>query len=114
MNYLNGTTNKEIDEIDLKYSSLLLERLLDFSDYYVDDEWEFDEDMFNSHVDLEFPCYKNLVECIELFHSKFKLVFDKYKFNWPDSDDDEPGIDSDDIESMFGSDSDSDSSFNDI
>ena len=71
--------------------------------------------MFNSYVDLEFPGYKNLLKCIGLFHSKFKMVFDKYKINWPDSDsDDESGIDSDEIKNILGidyetgSDSDSD------
>ena len=109
LNYLNDTTNQEIDEQDVSYSSLLLEKLADFSDYYVDDEWEFDEDRFNSYVDLEFPGYKALLKCIGLFHSKFKMVFDKYEINWHDSD-------SDDIVTMFRSDDeyDSDSSFNDI
>ena len=112
MNYLNDTTNKEVDERDVYYSSLLLEKLADFTDYYVDDEWVFNQEAFDKFVDREFPGYKNLVECIELFHSKFKLVDDKYKVNWNFSDD-ESVIDSDDIESMFGSDdqSESDSDF---
>ena len=102
LNYLNITTNIEIDERDVSYSALLLERLDDFTDYYVDDEWEFDEDRFNSYVDIEFPGYKDLLKCIRLFHSKFKLVFDKYKINWYDSDSDDDGIDSDDVVTMFG------------
>lgn len=72
LNYLNDTTNIKIDEQDVPYSSLLLERLADFSDYYVDDEWEFDQEMFDMFVDREFPGYKNLLKCIGLFHSKFK------------------------------------------
>ena len=112
LNYLNDTTNKENDERNVYYKSLLLEKLADFTDYYVDDEWEFNQEAFDIFVDREFPGYKNLVECIELFHSKFKLVDDKYKVNWNFSDD-ESVIDSDDIESMFGSDdaSESDSDF---
>ena len=103
----------EIDEQDVFYSSSLLEALNDFTDYYVDDDdWEFDKERFDRYVDLEFPGYKNLVECIELFHSKFKMVFDKYKIIWPDSDDDD-GVDSDDIVGiLYGcedSESDSDS-----
>ena len=115
LGYLNDTTNIEIDEQDVPYSSLLLESLADFGDYYVDDEWQFDQEVFNNYVDLEFPGYKNLLKCIGLFHSKFKMVFDKYKINWPDSDsDDESGIDSDEIKNILGidyetgSDSDSD------
>ena len=86
LNYLNDTTDIEIDERDVSYSSLLLEILDDFSDYYVDDEWEFNQEMFDRFVDRDFPGYKNLFKCIELFHSKFKMVFDKYKINWHDSD----------------------------
>ena len=114
MGYLNDTTNIEIDEQDVPYSSLLLESLADFGDYYVDDEWQFDQEVFNNYVDLEFAGYKNLLKCIGLCHSKFKMVFDKYKINWPDSDsDDESGIDSDEIKNILGIDyetgSDSDS-----
>ena len=90
LGYLNDISNLEIDEQDVFYSSSLLEQLDDFADYYVDpDDWEFDEERFDRFVDCEFPGYKNLVECIKLFHSKFKIVFDKYniKINWFDSDD---------------------------
>ena len=108
LNYLNDTTNIKIDEQDVPYSSLLLERLADFSDYYVDDEWEFDQEMFDMFVDREFPGYKDLLKCIGLFHSKFKMVFDKYEINWPDSDSDD-GVDSDEINNIFGSDYETDS-----
>lgn len=108
LNYLNDTTNIKIDEQDVSYSSLLLERLADFSDYYVDDEWEFDQEMFDMFVDREFPGYKNLLKCIGLFHSKFKMVFDKYEINWCDSDSDD-GVDSDEINNIFGSDYETDS-----
>ena len=109
MNYLNDTTNIEIDEVNVPYSSLLLEGLADFGDYYVDDEWEFDSVRFDMFVDREFPGYKNLLKCIGLFHSKFKMVFDKCKINWHDSDSDDDGVDSDGIASILGIDSDSDS-----
>ena len=114
LGYLSDTSDIEIDEQDVSYSSLLLERLIDFSDYYVDDEdWEFDQERFDMFVDREFPGYKNLVKCIELFQSKFKLVFDKYKINWNDSDSYDDGVDSDDIKAILSgcedSESDSDS-----
>ena len=114
MGCLSDTSDIEIDEQDVSYSSLLLERLIDFSDYYVDDEdWEFDQERFDMFVDREFPGYKNLVKCIELFQSKFKLVFDKYKINWNDSDSYDDGVDSDDIKAILSgcedSESDSDS-----
>ena len=109
LNYLNDTTNLEIDEQDVP-SSLLLEGLADFGDYYVDDdEWEFDQEMFDRFVDREFPGYKNFLKCIGLFHSKFKMVFDKYKINWNDSDSDDDGVDSDDIAAILGSGEDSES-----
>ena len=107
----------EIDEQDVFYSSSLLEELNDFTDYYVDDDWEFDQERFDRFVDRDFPGYKNLVECIELFHSKFRMVFDKYKIKiiWPDSDSDsdDDGVDSDDVKDILNgcedSESDSDS-----
>ena len=117
LGYLNDISNMEIDEQDVFYSSSLLEELNDFTDYYVDDDWEFDQERFDRFVDRDFPGYKNLVECIELFHSKFRMVFDKYKIKiiWPDSDSDsdDDGVDSDDIKDILNgcedSESDSDS-----
>ena len=117
LGYLNDISNMEIDEQDVFYSSSLLEELNDFTDYHVDDDWEFDQERFDRFVDRDFPGYKNLVECIELFHSKFKMVFDKNKIKiiWPDSDSDsdDDGVDSDDIKDILNgcedSESDSDS-----
>lgn len=73
-------------------------QLGDFSDSYVDPvDYEFDSVGFDMFIDSDFPGYKNLVKCIELFHSKFKLVFNwyKYKVIWADSDSDEYDSDSD-------------------
>ena len=117
LGYLNDISNMEIDEQDVFYSSSLLEELNDFTDYHVDDDWEIDQERFDRFVDRDFPGYKNLVECIELFHSKFKMVFDKNKIKiiWPDSDSDsdDDGVDSDDIKDILNgcedSESDSDS-----
>ena len=109
LNYLNDTTNIKIYDINLPFSNILLEKLGDFGDYYVDDdEWEFDQEMFDRFVDREFLGYKNLVKCIQLFHGKFKLVTLESLINSPDSDSDD-GIDSDEIEAIFGSGEDSES-----
>ena len=107
MGYVKDNSNLEIDEQDVPYSYLLLEQLGDFSDYYVDDydyefdDYGFDDDDYEIDIDSDFPGYKNLVECIKLFHSKFNLVIDKYKVIWADSD-------SDEYDSVSDSDSDSD------
>lgn len=89
LNYLHDISDKEIDERDVCYSDALFHRLSDFGDYYVNDEWEFDEEMFDKYVHIEFPGYQNLVACIELFHTKFEINYklDKYKVNWPNIDD---------------------------
>ena len=42
----------EIDEQDVFYSSSLLEELNDFTDYYVDDDWEFDQNLSKGLIDL--------------------------------------------------------------
>ena len=66
---------REIDSDDVYFSDALLERLLDFGDYYVNDEWEYDEEMFERYVDVDFPGYKNLVVCVMLFRSKFEINY---------------------------------------
>ena len=70
------TQLNKIDERDVNCSVRRLERLADFTDYYVTDDWEFDEKAFKKYVDKEFPGWTNLVETITLFHSKFEMVFD--------------------------------------
>ena len=71
-----NTQLNKIDERDVNCSVSLLERLADFTDYYVTDDWEFVEEEFKKYVDKEFPGWTNLVETITLFHSKFEMVFD--------------------------------------
>ena len=75
------TKLNRIDDSDLTYSVVLLEKLADFTDYYVDDEWEFDEEAFCNNVDKDFPGWVDLVQTITLFHSKFNIV----EFICPDS-----------------------------
>ena len=78
---------REIDIDDVYFSDVLLERLLDFGDYYVNDEWEYDEEMFERYVDVDFPGYKNLVFCVMLFRSKFEINYKSkvIMFNFSDS-----------------------------
>ena len=68
------TKLNRIDDSDLTYSVVLLEKLADFTDYYVDDEWEFDEEAFCNNVDKDFPGWTDLVQTVTLFHSKFNIV----------------------------------------
>ena len=75
------TKLNRIDDSDLTYSVVLLEKLADFTDYYVDDEWEFDEEAFCNNVDKDFPGWVDLVQTITLFHPKFNIV----EFICPDS-----------------------------
>lgn len=64
----------EIDERDVGISLSLIEGLAEFTDYYVNDRWEFDQEAFVNNVDGDFPGWFCLVETIELFHSKFVMV----------------------------------------
>lgn len=64
----------EIDERDVGISLSLIEGLAEFTDYYVNDRWEFDQEAFVNNVDGDFPGWSRLVETIELFHSKFVMV----------------------------------------
>ena len=58
----------------MNFSDVLLERLDDFTDYYVNDQWEFDPVAVFKHVDVDFPGWTKLVESIKRFHSKFVKV----------------------------------------
>ena len=69
-----NTKLNKIDEGDVNCSVILLEQLADFTDYYVNDQWEFDIVEFCTSVDKDFPVWTNLVETIKLFHSKFIMV----------------------------------------
>ena len=108
LNYLNDISDKNIKRKDVFYSDILLDESNDLKESY---EFDFDDES----LDVKFPGYENLVNCINLFYSKFKLDYsydsddidDFFNICVTDSDSDD-GIDSDDIESMFGSDSDSD------
>ena len=106
LNYLNDISDKNIKRKYFFYSDILLDELNDLKESY---EFDFDEE----NLDVQFPGYENLVNCINLFYSKFKL---DYSYDSDDIDDffnilvtdsdDESGIDSDEIDSIFDSDSD--------
>lgn len=64
----------EIDERDVGISFSLIEGLAEYTDYYVNDRWEFDQEAFVNNVDGDFPGWSRLVETIKIFHSKFVMV----------------------------------------
>lgn len=74
---LPNTPLNEIDEYDVSCSVDLLEQLSNFTEFYMNDRWEFEAVVFANNVDREFPGWTKLVQTIKLFHSKFKMV-DKY------------------------------------
>ena len=71
----NSPLNK-IKDSDVNYSVFLEEQLMDFSVYYINDQWEFDEEAFINHVESDFPGWTALTETIKRFHSNFELVID--------------------------------------
>ena len=76
-------------------------------DYYYNYDTEYDQEIFEKLIDG----YIDFIRSIELFHSKFKLneiEISLNKINWPDSDSDDDGVDSDEIAGILGSDDDSD------
>ena len=74
MDRLRLPNTLEIDERDVGISLSLIEGLAEFTDYYVNDRWEFDQEAFVNNVDGDFPGWSRLVETIKLFHSKFVMV----------------------------------------
>lgn len=72
-----NTPLNEMDIAEVDYSYILLEQLGDFTDHYVNEALEFDEERFKRCVDGDFPGWTKLVKTIKRFHSKFEKV-DKY------------------------------------
>ena len=64
----------EIDEIDVGFSVNLLEQVSNFTEFYMNERYEFDLLMFANGVDGDFPGWTELVETVKLFHAKFKMV----------------------------------------
>ena len=69
-----STPLNEMDMCEVHYSFLLLEQLGEFTDYYVNEAFQFDEERFKCCVDKDFPGWTKLKETIERFHSKFKAT----------------------------------------
>ena len=110
LGYLKNISDEDIYESDVFNSISLYESLIDMGDYYYNYDTEY----------ADFPGYIDFVPSIELFHRKFKLneiEISSNKINWSDSDSDshsdsdsdDYGVDSDEINNIFGSGEDSES-----
>ena len=116
LGYLNDISDKDIYESDVFNSIFLYESLIDMGDYYYNYDTEYDKEIFQKIIDADFPGYIDFIRSIELFHNKFKIREIDISLNktiWPDSDSDDDGLDSDDINNILSgcedSESDSDS-----
>ena len=97
------------DVISIESSELQLD---DYRDLYCDEySYEFDEEKYDNNVENDYPGFKIFFECFSRFQDKLNVDYDKIKIydsdsdsddeiNWIDSDDDS-GVDSDDILSVF-------------
>ena len=106
LGYLKNISDEDIYESEVFNSISLYESLIDMGDYYYNYDTEY----------ADFPGYIDFVRSIELFHRKFKLneiEISSNKINWSDSDSDSDsddyGVDSDEINNIFGSGEDSES-----
>ena len=114
LGYLKNISDKDIYESDVFNSISLYESLIDMGDYYYNYDTEYDQKIFEKLIDADFPGYIDFVRSIELFDSKFRLHeldISSNKINWydSDSDNDDDGVDSDEINNIFGSSEDSES-----
>ena len=120
LGYLNDTS--VTSEIYFKYKDVIsiesLElQLDDYRDLYYDEySYEFDEEKYNNNIENDYPGFKKFFECFSRFQDKLNVDYDSeydyYKSKIFDSDsdsDDESGIDSDQINNIFGSGEDSES-----
>ena len=121
LGYLNDTS-----EISFKYKDVIsiesLElQLDDYRDLYCDEySYQFDEEKYNNNnIENDYPGFKKFFECFSRFQDKLNVDhmseedYYKSKIIWPDSDSDDDGLDSDDINNILSgcedSESDSDS-----
>ena len=114
LGYLKNISDEDIYESDVFNSISLYESLIDMGDYYYNYDTEYDQKIFEKLIDADFPGYIDFVRSIELFDSKFRLHeldISSNKINWydSDSDNDDDGVDSDEINNIFGSGEDSES-----
>ena len=112
LGYLKNISDKDIYESDVFNSISLYERLIDMGDYYYNYDTEYDQEIFEKLIDADFAGYIDFIRSIKLFHSKFKLReidISSNKINLSDSDSDDDGVDSDEINNIFGSGEDSES-----
>ena len=112
LGYLKNISDKDIYESDVFNSISLYESLIDMGDYYYNYDTEYDQEIFEKLIDADFACYIDFIRSIKLFNSKFKLReidISSNKINRSDSDSDDDGVDSDEINNIFGSGEDSES-----
>ena len=112
LGYLKNISDKDIYESDVFNSISLYESYIDMGDYYYNYDTEYDQEIFEKLIDAGFACYIDFIRSIKLFNSKFKLReidISSNKINWSDSDSDDDGVDSDEINNIFGSGEDSES-----
>ena len=120
LGYLNDTS--VTSEIYFKYKDVIsiesLElQLDDYRNLYYDEySYKIDEEKYDNNIENDYPGFKKLFECFSRFQDKLNVDYDSeydyYKSKIFDSDsdsDDESGIDSDQINNIFGSGEDSES-----
>ena len=110
LEYLNDISDLYFKESDVKYIESLELQLDDYTELFYDpDSYKFDQEKYeNDNSGL-----KEFFESFSKFKDKIKIeemTFSDFKnsLNYLDSDSDD-GVDSDEINNIFGSDSDSDS-----
>ena len=120
LGYLNDTS--VTSEIYFKYKDVIsiesLElQLDDYRNLYYDEySYKIDEEKYDNNIENDYPGFKKFFECFSRFQDKLNVDYDSeydyYKSKIFDSDsdsDDESGIDSDQINNIFGSGEDSES-----
>ena len=107
---------KEISSLIFKYYDVNnIECLEEHLDYYRDlycdpDSYEFDQEYYDSNIDIDYTGFKELFGLVILLNDKLKIeeLTSSLSFD-SDSDIDDDGLDSDEVEGiLYDSDSDSD------
>ena len=104
LGYLIDTSEIYFKENDVGFIESLELQLDDYRDLYCDEySYQFDEEKYNNNIENDYPGFKKFFECVSPLINKLQIdmnIINRINFD-SDSDSDD-GVDSDDIEFMFG------------
>ena len=105
LEYLNDISELYLKVNDVRFIESLELQLDDYTDLYCNpDSYEFDQENYDNNVENDHPGFKKFFECFRRFQDKLKVDYlseEDYKSIIFDSDSDDDGVDSNDINDIL-------------